>query len=684
MGLWVLQYPGSPPSSWSFLVRYDLAFLLLSFAAAGVAAGAALLLASRSKPDVFSWLSGSLFIGGALAGMQGSSIGSLRIPGVLVRYESSRMLPALLLMLVAALLIVRLAFLLKSQAAGWNRRRLLYAAVSSLLLYGVHLLWMSSLRMVPSAGTPADPGSVAAPAPVVAAALALVMVLALALVLVALVMDGCASRQTLEMQLNEERHRMAIALAAQRVSRLENEALVKEIQERRKIEAALNHAAFHDDLTGLANRVCFMDRLSLVLRETKSHGHFAVLYIDLDNFKAVNDVLGHRAGDAVLQEVGARLARCIREEDTLARMGGDEFTLLFTRFQHTDQAFRMAQRMLDVIEEPLILFGMRIPLSASVGLCEVDDSYASAEEILRNADTAMYNAKRQGGARCVLYETSMYEEALTALQEKLQLKAAIENEEFVLYYQPIVHLRDASIYGVEALVRWNHPLRGLLAPGAFIGLAEESGHIVPLGSWILRQSCCEFRRLQQASARNLVLSVNVSTRQMEKEDFLRELRQVIEDSGIDPRYLQLEITESIFLKDTVRIGALLSEVRALGVRIALDDFGTGYSSLGYLEKYPIDTLKIDQTFVRRMRANTVNADIVQLTIKLAQAIGIGVSAEGVEEHLQAFDLLEYGCDIAQGFLYSRPVALESTLALLSLGHARPAPDQNQPSSLRIN
>jgi diguanylate cyclase (GGDEF)-like protein len=668
MALWVMQFAGLPILRLPVPVGYDWPTMLFSLFAATAAGGTALWAVSRKTVSVTKSLCASVLVGGMLTAMRYAGDASIRMPGIFL-YSYSLAALSVLLVIVISFVTMTLAFAMKEKASGWNWVKLSWAVVIGLAITALHFIEVASVSPKPLLLNNTDLTRTINFPYASRDILALVTIVILILLLITLMLDRSASQHTLELQLNEERHRMAIAITAQRVTRLENEALTEEIQERKKVEAALNHAAFHDSLTGLHNRVYFMERLTTALKRKQGRDktRSAVIYIDLDNFKAVNDMLGHRAGDLVLCEIAERLEKCTRDQDTLARMGGDEFILLLGSFQNIEQAFRMTQRLLNVIEEPLQLAGMRLPVSASMGLCEVGTHYSQAEDILRDADTAMYHAKRQGGARCVIYDTSMHEEALSTLQAKLQLKAAVENREFELYYQPLVNMRDVSIHGMEALIRWNHPTRGLLGPHEFIQLAEDSGHIIAIGSWVLRQACSDFQGLQKSTSDGLMLSVNVSTRQLEEETFFTELSGVIKESGIDPRALQLEITESIFLKDAGRIGTLFKEVRALGVRIAFDDFGTGYSSLSYLEKYPIDTLKIDQSFVQHMRKGSVNADIVQLTIKLAQAIGMSVSAEGVEEPEQAVDLLEYGCAVAQGYLYSKPISLSAMVAVLSHG-----------------
>ena len=487
---------------------------------------------------------------------------------------------------------------------------------------------------------------------------------------------------------SERRHRIDAALSEQRVTRQQNEALTEEIRERRKVESQLRDMAFHDSLTSLHNRAFLLNSLQEILGQMRGYGAgqtrrpaapAAVLYLDLDAFKVINDLGGHRIGDLLLIEVARRLKQNLRPGDTLARMSGDEFTLVLPNLPNVESGQRMASRLLSVIEQPMVLSGMTFTVTASIGICEITSSYTEVEDMLRDADTAMYRAKRDGGNRCVLYDAGMHEAALANLQAKQQLKLGVERKEFVLFFQPLVDLRDESLYGMEALIRWNHPTRGLLAPGAFIALAEETGHILDMGQWVMREACQELARFNARCDRDLVMSLNVSSRQLDLPTFFPELQEALHDTGVDPKLIQLEITESIFLKDAERIGQLFRDIRALGVQIAFDDFGTGYSSLSYLERYPIDTLKLDQSFVQRMVKSSINAEIVQMVLHLARATGMKVSAEGVEEREQAQALVQSGCILAQGYLFSKPVPRDSMNALIDADldrrrrmHARPS------------
>ncbi|WP_263356066.1 putative bifunctional diguanylate cyclase/phosphodiesterase [Acidicapsa ligni] len=473
----------------------------------------------------------------------------------------------------------------------------------------------------------------------------------------------------LQSRLDEDRDRLTSVLNERHVTRLQNETLREEIQERKRMEAQVRHLAFHDNLTGLGNRTYLLESIEKALKSPQ--GRFKVetflIYLDLDQFKAVNEMLGHRDGDLLLQEIARRLQKFTRAEDIVARIGGDEFCILFERLHGIDQAKHIAERILGSIEEPLPLDFTYLPLTASIGICKIEARYAEGEDVLRDADTAMHRAKRSGGNRYVVYDSAMHDEALSVIQTTLQLRSAIDNNEFVLYHQPLIDMRDMSINGVESLIRWNHPKRGLLFPGSFIQLAEETGYIVPMGAWTLRQACQDIRVMRQAFKKDLLLSLNVSSRQLDDPAFISKLMAHIQSSDANPGLLQLEITESVFLKDPEKAGALFREVRAMGVKVALDDFGTGYSSLSYLQRYPVDTLKIDQSFVRDMRKGSFNRSIVQLLIDLAHGAGMRVIAEGVEDIEHAESLMSLGCYFAQGYLFSRPIPMDALLDLMKWG-----------------
>ena len=425
------------------------------------------------------------------------------------------------------------------------------------------------------------------------------------------------------------------------------------------INERLIDAALTDPLTGLPNRRLFTDRVEHALaRRERSAARVAVLFLDLDRFKLVNDGLGHAAGDAALQGVGARLRASLRSSDTVARLGGDEFGVLLEEVGSADEAVRTAQRILTGLAEPLEISGRAVSLRGSIGLAlDRSDNPVGADEMLRDADTAMYRAKANGRGRVAVFEESMLAHQLARLELDNELRDAIDLDQLVLHYQPIVDLETGRVVEVEALVRWQHPTRGLLGPDDFIDLSEETGHIVRIGAWVVRQACHQAREWQLArrSGRSVRLSVNASAREMVESTFEDNVLAALADTGLPPASLTLEITESMLLADETAAIATLRRLRARGVRIVIDDFGTGYSALSYLNQLPVDGLKIDRSFVHGLGIEREKTAIVRATIAFARGLGLFVTAEGVETAAQLRQLMALHCNLGQGFWFARPI-----------------------------
>jgi diguanylate cyclase (GGDEF)-like protein/PAS domain S-box-containing protein len=441
----------------------------------------------------------------------------------------------------------------------------------------------------------------------------------------------------------------------------------RDITERVRLERELAYQAFHDSLTGLANQALFADRVTHALtRSSRRQSALAVLFVDLDDFKTVNDSLGHPAGDALLIAVAERLRDCLRATDTAARLGGDEFALLIEDLHSRDEATLVADRLIAALNEPFLIAGREFVVGASVGIA-FDEVHITTDHILRNADIAMYTAKRAGKRRFAIFETEMHTAAVDRLEIEADLRQALDRREFMLQYQPIVALDNGRVVGVEALVRWRHPRRGLLAPGTFIPIAEETGLICELGRQVLLEACIQARRWQQLRPQDppLSLSVNLSPRQLQADDLIGDVIEALTVSRLDPATLILEITEGAMVHDTEAIIARLKALKALGVRVALDDFGTGYSAFSYLERLPIDVLKIDRSFVGMLQTDEKKSSLTQAIVSLAQTMDLVAVAEGVETAAQAETLGRLGCDLAQGFYLARPMDADAVDDVIS-------------------
>jgi diguanylate cyclase (GGDEF)-like protein/PAS domain S-box-containing protein len=445
-----------------------------------------------------------------------------------------------------------------------------------------------------------------------------------------------------------------------------------DITERKLAEEQLLHDAFHDTLTALPNRALFIDLLarSLGRAQRRADYRFAVLFIDLDRFKVINDSLGHTVGDELLQAMTRRIERCVRPGDTVARLGGDEFTILVDDIGSSSDATRVADRVQTELSKPFTLRGHEVFTSASIGIALSATGYSRAEELLRDADIAMYRAKALGKARYEVFDTAMHARAKALLELETDLRRAIDRHEFVLQYQPVVSLSSGLIVGFEGLIRWRHPQRGLIGPAAFIPIAEETGLIIPIGRWVLREACRQAQEWEQKfpAMGNLAISVNLSGKQFAQARLVEDVDQALKESGLDANRLRLEITESAVMEDAPSAMAMIDQLRALNVKIDIDDFGTGYSSLSYLQRFEIDNLKIDRSFVSAIGNDRgENAEIVRTIVTLARHLGMDAVAEGVETPDQLALLRELGCQRVQGFLFAAPVEGGEAGRLLAAG-----------------
>jgi diguanylate cyclase (GGDEF)-like protein len=438
-----------------------------------------------------------------------------------------------------------------------------------------------------------------------------------------------------------------------------NESLQQEILERQRAEERLVHDALHDNLTGLPNRALLADRLGRAIEynQRRPDFPFTVLFLDLDHFKIINDSLGHQTGDQLLIAIARRLSECVRTSDTVARPGGDEFVLLLENIPDQTALKIVIDRITSSLAQPFNLDGREIFVTASIGVVLNLFGYTSADDVLRDADIAMYRAKDSGKARAEIFIPDLRTRAISRLELENDMRHALENHEFQLYYQPIIALQSNRVLGFEALIRWNHPLRGMLPPAEFIPISEESGLIIPIGAWVLQEACTQIRRWKQThpSLQSIFVNVNVSGMQIVQPNFGEQVAQVLQSSGLSPSDLKLEITESVLVNNYQTSDTVFNQLEKLGVQIEIDDFGRGYSSLGYLQDLPVHTIKIDRSFVQEMEVSEKGSGLIRTIIRMAHDLGLETIAEGIETDQQLTKLKQLMCSYGQGYLLSRPM-----------------------------
>ncbi|MEH1822404.1 MAG: EAL domain-containing protein [Nostoc sp.] len=457
----------------------------------------------------------------------------------------------------------------------------------------------------------------------------------------------------------------------ERTSELEKtlQKLQQEIHSRQKLQSQLLDIALHDSLTGLPNRVLFIRRLENALNRAKQESsyQFAVLFLDCDRFKVVNDSLGHLVGDELLINIARRLQACLIPIDTLARLGGDEFGILLENITDINIAIQVAEQILQQLSLAFKLSRYEVFMNASIGISWGNKNYERPEYLLRDADTAMYRAKAQGRGKYHVFNPAMHQEAIQLLELENDLRRAVERQEFLVYYQPIVSLNTGMISGFEALVRWRHPIRGLVSPTEFIPVAEETGLINAINTWVLQSACHQLSIWQHfpVTPEPLTMSVNLSARLFLQPNFVQKIDRIIYENKINPAYLELEITESVIMENSHAIKLILQQLKQRKIKLIMDDFGTGYSSLSYLHSFPFNALKIDQSFVKRMQENKENMGLVPAMIGIANSMGMSAIAEGVETEEQLAQLRTLNCNFAQGYLFSQPIEQQLVLKLLA-------------------
>ncbi len=469
-------------------------------------------------------------------------------------------------------------------------------------------------------------------------------------------------------QLNEQLEQRV----RQRTAELEsaNRKLEREILERRRAQEQLMYMALHDSLTGLPNRVLLMEQLEKALKWSKNNSdyHFAVLFIDCDRFKVVNDSLGHLAGDRLLTFISHRLDLCLRSVDTLFRLGGDEFTILLEHIDGIEDAIQTAERIQHQLIAPFHVDGHEVFIGASIGIVFGTSEYDQSEHLLRDADAAMYCAKDLGKGRYRVFDAGMHVRAVNFLQLETDLRRALDRSEFRVYYQPIIDLQRNSIAGFEALLRWHHPERGIVPPAEFIPAAEETGLIVPIGAWVLREACMQLRQWHQEFPQHsaLTIAVNISVRQFSQANLLEQIDSILRDTQLDSRFLKLEITESTIVENYQAAKAILEAFKSRQIQLSIDDFGTGYSSLSHLHQLPVDLLKIDRAFVDPIDENSSEREIVRAIVTLAHSLNMSVIAEGVETAVHVEQLKKLDCEFGQGYYFSKPLDLDRATELIAV------------------
>ena len=448
--------------------------------------------------------------------------------------------------------------------------------------------------------------------------------------------------------------------------------LRQEINERQRVQQQLVYDALHDSLTGLPNRTLLVQRIEFTIAHAKRNPgyQYALLFIDLDRFKVINDSLGHLIGDRLLIAVSKLLSECVRENDLVARLGGDEFVILLDGIKNLQDATTIGDRIQQKLRLPFKLRGQSIFTSASIGIVFSSIEYDNANELMRNADIAMYRAKDDGKARYTIFDQKMYDETLKLVELENNLRLALARKQLALHYQPIVSLDNNCLAGFEALIRWQHPNKGFISPVEFVPIAEDTGLIVDIGEWLMREACQQLQRWQQQFAHipqisSLKMSINLASQQLHDLRFIEKLDRILLETGLSGNSLRLEITESVLIEPGGSIQSTLRQIRERNIKVSIDDFGTGYSSLSYLRRFPIDNLKIDRSFIEQMNFNSENFEIVRLIITLAKTLGMDTISEGVETLQQLNQLKALGCEFGQGYFFSRPLSPQAVELMLA-------------------
>jgi diguanylate cyclase (GGDEF)-like protein len=634
-GIWSMHFIGMLAFSLPIPMGYDVPVTLLSMLIAVVVSGFALYTVSREHLGWRNLGVGAVLMGIGIASMHYTGMAAMQTSPP-IQYEPLLFAASIVIAIGASFAALGIAFTLRKDSLWMVYAKYIAAVIMGLAITGMHYTGMAAAQFAPDTicltGSTVDNSWMAG-------TIAIVTAIILSTTRVLSAFDARMAMRTA---------RMAASL--------------------QKVNAELKHMVLHDPLTALPNRLLLEDRIGQAIGACRrAGGRCAVLFVDLDRFKSVNDSLGHFVGDELLRAMGERLRAAMRAEDTVSRLGGDEFVVLLRQVERDEDVAVVARKIIEVAGLPFPINGQELSVTASIGAAIFPEHGATAQMLISNADAAMYHVKKSGRNALQLFSPSMSTFFPDRLALENDLRHALDRRELELHYQPKVDVRSGAVTGMEALVRWRHPQRGLISPTEFIPLAEETALIIPLGQWVLREACRQNKAWQDQGLRPLRIAVNISGTQLRHDGFVEQVALALRETGLEPRYLEVEITESVVMQNAATSVAMLDRLSQMGVHLAVDDFGTGYSSLSYLKRFPLNTLKIDSSFVRDLLTDRNGAVIVEAIIALAHSLKLEVVAEGVEEQAQLQFLQSLGSDQYQGYLHSRPLTAGDFGRLLGQG-----------------
>jgi diguanylate cyclase (GGDEF)-like protein len=637
-GIWSMHFIGMLAFSLPVPMGYDVPITLLSMLIAVIVSGFALYTVSRDKVTRTNLVVGGILMGIGIASMHYTGMAAMQTSPP-IQYDPLLFAASVAIAIGASLAALAIAFTLRTDSVWMIYAKYAAAVVMGIAITGMHYTGMAAAQFAPDTvcltGSSVDNSWMAGTIAVITF----------------LILSATRVLSVLDARMASHNARMAASL--------------------QKANAELKHMVLHDVLTKLPNRLLLEDRISQAIgARRRSGGHCAVLFVDLDRFKNVNDSLGHFVGDDLLRAVADRLRSAVRSDDTASRLGGDEFVVLLRHMERPEDAEMVGRKVIEFISAPIVAHGHELSVTPSVGIAVFPDHGATPQALITNADAAMYHVKKSGRNGLQMFEQHMSTFFPDRLAMESDLRKALEKHELELHYQPKVDVRSGATIGMEALVRWRHPERGLVVPNEFIPLAEETGLIIPLGHWVLREACRQNKAWQLQGLKPMRVAVNISGVQLRHDDLADSVALALRETGLEPKYLEIEITESVVMQNASTALAMLDRLSQMGIHLAVDDFGTGYSSLSYLKRFPLNTLKIDASFIRDLSSDKNDAVIVQAIIALAHSLRLEVVAEGVEHAAQLGYLRSFGSDQYQGYLHSKPLPAAEFERLL--GAARPS------------